>query len=280
MGLPCRRVTDALIVIYTCRRPSDMPKPNKRFLLNMVKATDSHNQAVIRAAERNASRAHQRLHHRDTSSSRHRRRSRSRSSSSSPSRKRTRTSTRSRSPSDSRSRSRCDDGGSRTDSDEEDSMDERREYDRYRENRSSQKRPHSRSPDRRPKRSLSVSPARKLGGKVNPSSKPVQIRGRGKISMNRSAMDKYFQDEYDPSKDIPSDEDQYVFAKETDTIKAKKDKKKKKKKSKKSKKSKKHKHDKRSSDDSLSASDFDAPTVVMPKPSIRAWDIGKTSFDH
>ncbi|CAO3610321.1 unnamed protein product [Cunninghamella echinulata] len=34
--------------------PNNLPKPNKRFLLNIVKATDSHNQAVIRATEEKA----------------------------------------------------------------------------------------------------------------------------------------------------------------------------------------------------------------------------------
>ncbi|KAG1473244.1 hypothetical protein G6F56_001065 [Rhizopus delemar] len=110
------------------------PKPNTRFLLNVVKATDSHNQAVIRSNEENVARL---------------RRERS-----------------------------------------------RREDKRDEDKKTSRKRKH---------KERSKSPERKL--------KDVKYRGRGKVRIG-SSMDKYFSNQYNPSLDIQSDEEEYKTANE------------------------------------------------------------------
>ncbi|KAI8360861.1 hypothetical protein EDC96DRAFT_226967 [Choanephora cucurbitarum] len=103
------------------------PKPNTRFLLNVVKATDSHNQAVIRTNEQNVARWRRERLERERSG---------------PTRKRTYETT-----------------------------------------------------------SLSVRSS-SPPPTTTTSSQPVSVRGRGKVRLHESSMDKYFSKGYDPLLDI------------------------------------------------------------------------------
>ncbi|KAI8380756.1 hypothetical protein BD560DRAFT_387028 [Blakeslea trispora] len=109
------------------------PKPNTRFLLNVVKATDSHNQAVIRTNEKNVARWRQERLERES------------------------TRKRARSPESSR-----------------------------------------------PKRSPSPRPCSERKKKQD----VVPVRGRGKVRLHTSSMDKYFSKGYDPLLDMMDSEEE------------------------------------------------------------------------
>ncbi|CAO0791270.1 unnamed protein product [Mucor circinelloides] len=177
--------------------PSNKPKPNTRFLLNMVKATDSHNQAVIRANEENVAKLRQERLERE-------KKQREESRRKDDERRHSRHHRHHRHESDSRSR---------------------------RESQSPE-----RTHNKRHKRSRSRSPSKKnkKRHKHDEEEKPVQFKGRGKVKIN-SSMDKYFSKGYDPLFDVESDkEDDYVFALNDSKDKKKKKSKKKAKKSKES----------------------------------------------
>ncbi|RUS24604.1 hypothetical protein BC938DRAFT_473332 [Jimgerdemannia flammicorona] len=232
-----------------------------RFLLNIVKATDDHNQTLIRQAQEQAAeklREARREDEQRRDEYRHRHRDRDdgrRGRSPSPSQSRSRSRSILRSP---REKNRGDD--ERTE----------RDASRSRNRNRSRSRSRSRSPakdytHRRPNsddahkssarpRSPSVisTPSSRDGGsahdRATPSSsspEPVRFKGRGAPTAGASRMDRYFQVDYDPSKDttFAMDEDGWTFdfaemersvAGETgakERKKAKKEKKKKKKKS-------------------------------------------------
>ncbi|KAL0138519.1 hypothetical protein V8B55DRAFT_1361249 [Mucor lusitanicus] len=185
--------------------PINKPKPNTRFLLNMVKATDSHNQAVIRANEENVAKLRQERLERERKQREESRRK-----------------------DDERRRSRHH---------------RHHREDRHHDSKSrsatrespSPERPHSSRHKRH--RSRSRSPSKKDSKRHKhdqEKEKPLQFKGRGKVKIN-SSMDKYFSKGYDPLLDVASDkEDDYVFALNQDKDKKKRKSKKKKKKSKKS----------------------------------------------
>ncbi|KAI8051046.1 uncharacterized protein B0P05DRAFT_591913 [Gilbertella persicaria] len=166
--------------------PTQKPKPNTRFLLNVVKATDSHNQAVIRANEENVTRLRRERLERERHQTKKRRsqspfkRHESRS-----------TSKRHRSPSPEHSRS------------ERDTMDHGQHLHSHHRSSSSKNKHKHRSP----------SP---------PQS--VQYKGRGKVRINVSSMDKYFSKGYDPLLDIDSDQEQVKKEKKKSKKKKKKNK--------------------------------------------------------
>ncbi|KAI9013861.1 hypothetical protein CLU79DRAFT_768295 [Phycomyces nitens] len=252
--------------------PNRLPKPNKRFLLNVVKATDSHNQEVIRSNEEQAAQARRkRLREEDERYNRSSRRYGRRNS-----------------PRDDRRHEREDRRHEREVRRHE--REDRRERQRSRSPISR----HSRSQSPRPKpRSESPLPqemARSTGNntdkaapdsnRLNPPSQQtktteqVSFRGRGKINVGGSAMDKYFEDDYDPFNDVLSDEEAFVFEPEKpkkEKEEKNKSEKKKKKKSKKSKKSKKRKSEDYSSDSSSDESLDKRPSIKH----VRTWDIGK-----
>ncbi|KAI7908143.1 uncharacterized protein BX663DRAFT_493119 [Cokeromyces recurvatus] len=141
------------------------PKPNTRFLFNVVKATDSHNQAVIKTNEENLARlrrerelrtknerrkSHQ---HHDESRKRHRQRSLSPHSS-----------------------------------------DDHKRRNRDGEKSSSHHHHHHRSPSTKNRKSS--------------KDEEIQFRGRGKIRINTSSMDKYFSKGYDPLLDTAISDDE------------------------------------------------------------------------
>ncbi|CEP18486.1 hypothetical protein [Parasitella parasitica] len=177
--------------------PSSKPKPNTRFLLNMVKATDSHNQAVIRANEKNVAKLRQERYERE--------------------------------------RKQRDESNRRKD-DEKHSHRHHHRSSKSTSISTSKSKPKrkevfgSSSKDKRHSRSKSPSNSKKdrKKQKRDTAAEEVQFKGRGKVKIN-SSMDKYFSEGYDPLLDVePEKEDDYVFALDDD----KKIKKKKKKKSK------------------------------------------------
>lgn len=233
------------------------PKPNTRFLLNMVKATDSHNQAVIKANEDNVAKLREerlererctRLKEIEEKHARERRRhrltnDRHYTSSSSDHKKRRR------------------------------SIDDEKE-DKDREHRKHKKKSSSDTSSSHTSKSSSRHHHhhhhdKKDTKQPQQSQEPIQYKGRGKVRINVSSMDKYFAKGYDPLLDVDSDkEEEYVFAKEEDSSKKKKHKKKSKKSKKKS-----HKHREKTPSSSSSSSSSEEEESA-PKP-VRAWDIGK-----
>ncbi len=184
------------------RPPNTLPKPNKRFLANIVRATDDHNQALIRQAERDAAerreiilRDNKRLgnygHERERERDRLRvdgriRQSRSRSRSES----RLGSVTRSRSVERRPLRGNGGRGGS---------------YDGDYSKESSS------FLTRKPQRSLTSSPSvAATTSQASQPNTPVKIRGRGTItdSVRGSQMDKYFRPDYDPRTDTTYAEDE------------------------------------------------------------------------
>ncbi|KAL9552889.1 hypothetical protein MBANPS3_003563 [Mucor bainieri] len=226
--------------------PSNKPKPNTRFLLNMVKATDSHNQAVIKANEENVAKLRQERLERE-------RKQREESRRKDDERRRSRHHRHHRDDDDHHHHHHESKSGSTREPPSSSTEEERSHHS------SRHKRHRSRS------RSRSRSPLKRDGNKRHKhkekETSSVQFKGRGKVKIN-SSMDKYFSKGYDPLLDVASDkEDDYVFALNDD--KKKKTKKKSKKKKKKSKKN---------DTDSDSSSSVD---IGPPPPVVRAWDVGK-----
>ncbi|KAG2195938.1 hypothetical protein INT46_005964 [Mucor plumbeus] len=221
--------------------PSNKPKPNTRFLLNMVKATDSHNQAVIRANEENVAKLRQERLERERKEREESRRKEDE-----------RRSYRS-------NRHHRGDSYRRPDSN---SRSERETKSQERASSSKHKRRHR---SKSPTRSRRDKKKHRHDEQPETAIEDVQFKGRGKVKIN-SSMDKYFSKGYDPLLDVESDkEDDYVFALDSTT---KLDKKKKKKK-----KSKSSSNDKK---DYSSDSGSDSSTEIGPKPPVvRAWDVGK-----
>ncbi|KAF7726099.1 hypothetical protein EC973_009074 [Apophysomyces ossiformis] len=205
---------------------SSLPKPNKRFLLNVVRATDSHNQAVLRTAEEQARKAR-----------RERRRQRHR--------------------------------------DHHDERDEGREGPvRGRRRSENSLSPVSRSRSSSPRQKPS---AHEKQPKDDDVSERITFRGRGKVKLGQSAMDKYFDKRYDPAKDIESDVEEYIW---NDPDESRADSKKKHKKKKKEKNSSKKKKKKRKREEEENEEDEDedhkSESGNDERPlKIRAWDIGK-----
>ncbi|GAN00755.1 conserved hypothetical protein [Mucor ambiguus] len=206
--------------------PSNKPKPNTRFLLNMVKATDSHNQAVIKANEENVAKLRQERLERERKQ---------------------------------REDSRRKDDEKRRSRHHRHHREDRHHHHHQPTSGSTRESPspersHSSKHKRHRSRSRSRSPSKKDSKRHrhDKKEKPVQFKGRGKVKIN-SSMDKYFSKGYDPLLDVVSDkEDDYVFA-------VNDDKDKKKRKSKKKKKSKKNDTD---SDSSVDNGPLPPPHVV------------------
>ncbi|KAI7894843.1 uncharacterized protein EV154DRAFT_58988 [Mucor mucedo] len=180
------------------------PKPNTRFLLNMVKATDSHNQAVIKANEDNVAKLREERLERErllTKEKKHR---------------------------ESRRRHRHEDDKDRRSSHRRRSSSSSSSHSNHKEER---KRSHrddrgnsrDHSQDKKSRHSSSSSKEEVTADRIDPESlkrttspvkQDVQYKGRGKVRINVSSMDKYFSEGYDPSMDVDSDKEEYVFATE------------------------------------------------------------------
>ncbi|KAL0095504.1 hypothetical protein J3Q64DRAFT_1693709 [Phycomyces blakesleeanus] len=236
--------------------PNRLPKPNKRFLLNVVKATDSHNQEVIRSNEEQAAQARRkRLREEEDRHNRSSRRHDRHNSIREERREERRERRQSRSPISRHSRSRTPPLETRFESPQPPEITD--------------------SIGNNPKEPLSNSNnLEKTPQRIKPVEN-VSFRGRGKINVGGSAMDKYFEDGYDPINDVLSDEEAFVFEPEKSKEEKKKKKKesgKKKKKKKKSKsKNKKRKTEEYSSDSSTDESLEKRPSIKH----VRTWDIGK-----
>lgn len=208
----------------------------------MVKATDSHNQAVIRANEENVAKLRQERLERE-------RKEREESRKKEDERRSSR-----------HHRHHHEDRHHRSDSK---SRSERETKSPERASSSRHKRRHR---SKSPTRSRRDKKRHRHDKQPETAIEDVQFKGRGKVKIN-SSMDKYFLKGYDPLLDVESDkEDDYVFALDNTTELDKK-KKKKKRKSKSS-----------SSDrkDCISDSGSDSSNEIGPKaPVVRAWDVGK-----
>ncbi|KAI9483401.1 MAG: hypothetical protein EXX96DRAFT_558074 [Benjaminiella poitrasii] len=162
------------------------PKPNTRFLLNVVRATDSHNQAAIKANEENVAKLR---------------------------------------------RERLERESRRT----TDERQNRHDRDRERHRRRSSSPRSSRDSHRHERSGRSPSSNERKSSKEE---KEIQYKGRGKVRINTSSLDKYFSKGYDPLLDttVSDDEDKYMLDEymlaRGDDKKKKKSKKKKNKKSK------------------------------------------------
>ncbi|CAO3638914.1 unnamed protein product [Mucor hiemalis] len=228
------------------------PKPNTRFLLNMVKATDSHNQAVIKANEDNVAKLREERLERERCSrlkeieeKHHRERRRHRLSNDRHYTKDKHT---------------TDDHKRRKRSSDDDEAEKEKEHKKHKRksssSSSSSSRRHHHHHEKSSKRSSDSKPTKP---------EQVQYKGRGKVRINVSSMDKYFAKGYDPLLDMDSDkEEEYVFAKE-DTVESKK------RKHKKKSKKKSHKHRESSS----SSSSSEEEEQEQPQKPVRAWDVGK-----
>ncbi|KAI8099721.1 uncharacterized protein BX664DRAFT_355117 [Halteromyces radiatus] len=139
-------------------------KPNKRFLMNIVKATDCHNQAVIRAAEENARAFQKRL----------------------GKQKRT----------NKRQYAQHDDGT--PDQQENDTKRQRFQY--------SDSSSHSDLSESSNDDNDNISETNIDDNDIKEANSHMRYRGRGKIR-NGTSMDKYFDEHYDPTKDVDSDQD-------------------------------------------------------------------------
>ncbi|KAG0163529.1 hypothetical protein DFQ28_011520 [Apophysomyces sp. BC1034] len=204
-----------------------LPKPNKRFLLNVVRATDSHNQAVLRTAEEQARKAR-----------RERRRRRHRGS----------------------------------DEDDED-------HDRFRTHKRQRSEDQSLSPRGSSRSSPPIPDRSRTEEKQDDHvGKQVTFRGRGKVKLGQSAMDKYFDKRYDPAQDIESDVEEYVWNElgGSEAESKKKHKKKKEKKEKKEKKSSKKKKKKRKREEEEEEYHSSGTDDDQPPSKVRAWDVGKS----
>ncbi|KAI9250393.1 hypothetical protein EDC94DRAFT_527149 [Helicostylum pulchrum] len=174
------------------------PKPNTRFLLNVVKATDSHNQFVIKANEDNVAKLREERLQRER---------------------------------------------------------EERERRRSREHRRDDKK-HDKG-DTHKKSSNDHSIERQE------ASNNVQYKGRGKVRINVSSMDKYFSKGYDPLLDVDSDKEEYVGTKR------------KRKEHRKHKSEKKNHKKKKHYSSSSSSSSSSEEEEEQPIKQVRAWDVGK-----
>ncbi|ORZ18957.1 hypothetical protein BCR42DRAFT_490241 [Absidia repens] len=150
--------------------PSSNPlKPNKRFLMNIMKATDSHNQSVIREAEEKAKafqakrRKQEEMNSKGNSRRQQQHNRKRKRSHESDDEDRQNDSNTTDSNSDDHSNASNDDDNDENDDDDDD----------------------DRNDDNGPR---------------------IQYRGRGKVR-NGSSMDKYFDDGYDAAKDMDSDQD-------------------------------------------------------------------------
>lgn len=209
----------------------------------MVKATDSHNQAVIRANEENVAKLRQERLERE-------RKEREESRRKEDERRSSR-----------HHRHHHEDRQHRSDSKSR-SERETKSPERASSSRRHKRRHRSKSPTR----SRRDKKRHRHDEQPETAIEDVQFKGRGKVKIN-SSMDKYFLKGYDPLLDVESDkEDDYVFALDNTTELDKK-KKKKKRKSKSS-----------SSDrkDYICDSGSDSSNEIGPKaPVVRAWDVGK-----
>jgi hypothetical protein len=232
---------------------------NKRFLLNVVKATDSHNQALIRAAETQAEANKNRIRAERYATQRSR-----------PPVKDSRRRKHSRSPSplsDTGKRRKPTSRSLRRSTDEGTSLT-----------------PNEGSPSDSSAFERSPSPEGKR--------QPTIFKGRGNITASGpSAMDKYFSKLYDPSKDTGEavDDDGWVI--DSDSTQKISNKKKKKKKRqhdeqhlKPNHKSKKHKKDKKENRseriitiDTGAVSDNKPNDGIVYSNSVREWDLAKTN---
>ncbi|KAI8148921.1 hypothetical protein BJV82DRAFT_590076 [Fennellomyces sp. T-0311] len=222
-------------------QPNSLPKPNKRFFLNMIKATDSYNQSLKEQEEQLARQKERDRRHGD-----HRRRD---DSSADEYRKRRRR------------------------RDERDSHHKRhRRHDTY-EGYS-----HESEEEHRSRRHDSDRPSYSEDDDEKTDKHiplPVTVRGRGRVTQG-SKMDKYFSKSYNPDLDIEPDLDQLVYTEfDVEPKKTKKKKEKKeKKKSKKKKKSSKRKRDESTDSDDSGGDDVRVELPPPPK-AVRAWDVGK-----
>ncbi|KAH8550370.1 hypothetical protein BGW37DRAFT_443345 [Umbelopsis sp. PMI_123] len=220
--------------------PSTLPKMNKRFLLNVVKATDSHNQALIRAAEEQAqaNRRHMQEDDRD------RRLSRSRTSSTTSRSNRTR---------DSRSRSPP------------------RDYNRRMRDRSKSPSPHRHQSD-------DTLPDDSSSSESSADEKPISFKGRGNITAGgTSAMDKYFSKSYDPMEDTGKavDKDGWMDSHVHTKSKKKKGKSKKGKSKHGEESSRKHKHKKSKKEKTSNSNHRPLNDGIVYSKGVREWDLTK-----
>ncbi|KAM3588456.1 hypothetical protein VKS41_000901 [Umbelopsis sp. WA50703] len=232
--------------------PANLPRMNKRFLLNVVKATDSHNQALIKATEDQAE-ANRRRMERERRSNDYREEP-------SPGRSKRRRLSRSPSPSSSNM------------------IKHRKHYSLSLHSKSTECR--SSTPEKHSDLSDSDTSQRSL---EKPTS--TGYRGRGNITAGGpSTMDKYFKDSYDPMLDTGEavDDKGWVIGSASTEKKSNKKKKKKSKsqddsgrsKRHKSKKHKKHKSDRNVTIDT-SASTNSLNNGIVYNKGVREWDMGK-----
>ncbi|KAI8577071.1 hypothetical protein K450DRAFT_253516 [Umbelopsis ramanniana AG] len=218
--------------------PSTLPKMNKRFLLNVVKATDSHNQALIRATEEQAQANRRRIEREERDRSR--RRSRSPTSIAKRSRR-----SRSRSP--------------------------YKDYERRERDRSS-------SPTSSPRRHQSVDthPDNSSSSESSEDEKTVTFKGRGNITAGGpSAMDKYFSKSYDPSQDTGKVVDEDGWVDSHAHSKKKKSKSKKSKSKGKEESLRKHKHKKSKKEKTSDANHRSLNDGIVYSKGVREWDVAK-----
>ncbi|KAI7849470.1 hypothetical protein BDC45DRAFT_520450 [Circinella umbellata] len=276
---------------FGAHQPNNLPKPNKRFFLNMIKATDSYNQSLkeqeeITKKEEQEFKQRKRRHEKHEYSSDEYQKKRRHHYDSVQN-----NSDRRQSAKDDNDRLFRRRGGSQYDSYEQQRRressssqcdDDKSDY-RRRDLKKKRHNTHhrNRSPSRNNCNGKNFNALTTTNSAPEkPTSLPVVVRGRGQATQGTSSnMDKYFSKNYDPLLDVEPDLDEMVYTQFTDgdddlktKKKRKKDKKDRKKKSKK-KKSKKEKEETDSNDD-----DSDYARVESPPPlrkPIRAWDVGK-----
>ncbi|KAG2231759.1 hypothetical protein INT48_004038 [Thamnidium elegans] len=225
------------------------PKPNTRFLLNVVKATDSHNQFVIKANEDNVAKLREERLQREREE-REKRRSRERRSS--------------------REDRRSSKDDSRSSKGDKRSSREHRYFNRERSSRDHKHSSHKSSSSRHDDKKHDRGGTHKNSSddhsvERQEASNSVQYKGRGKVRINVSSMDKYFSKGYNPLLDVDSDKEEYVGTKR------KRKEHRKHKSEKKKKEHKKKKHYSSSSSSSSSSSNEEEEPIKQ----VRAWDVGK-----
>ena len=215
-------------------------------MLNVVKATDSHNQIVIKANEDNVAKLREeRLKREDQ---------KYRATREQIEKRREKEKKDHRLPNDLKeSRSHRSSGSSSS------SSNKRR---RDRENQDEERKRHKKKAEKKSSRHHEKHDRKKeIATQQN-----VQYKGRGKVRINVSSMDKYFSKEYDPLLDVESDKEEYVFATEEKSSKRKHRKKRDKRK---------YKHRDDPSSSSSSSSEEEVEVNLPPSNSVRAWDVGK-----
>ncbi|KAI9275604.1 hypothetical protein BDA99DRAFT_568255 [Phascolomyces articulosus] len=280
-------------------QPNNLPKPNKRFFLNMIKATDSYNQTLKEqeeelARKKEQDRRQRKRHENDDgySSDEYRKRRRHRYDSEDDDNQYSDNDDRFSSGRRKKDDDNEEERESKRSRRQHDNSDEDKEHRSHKKRHSEHRHHHhhnnnssSSSRYHRSNKKLDLDTAMKTTStKVDDSEKstsniPVVVRGRGQATRG-SKMDKYFSKNYDPTLDVEPDLDQLVYTEfteeESDDAKRKKKKKKdKKKKSKKKKSSKRKREETDSSDDDDISDRVEFSPSPPPKPAVRAWDIGK-----